>query len=39
MKPLGPVPVKGLAEPVEVYELTGAGAGAHPPPGGAPRGA
>jgi class 3 adenylate cyclase len=23
--PLGPVPVKGLAEPVEVYELTGAG--------------
>ena len=25
VKPLGPVPVKGLAEPVEVYELTGAG--------------
>jgi predicted ATPase/class 3 adenylate cyclase len=25
-KPLGPVPVKGLAEPVEIYELTGAGA-------------
>ncbi len=24
--PLGPVPVKGLAEPVEVFELTGAGA-------------
>ncbi len=24
-KPLGPVPVKGLADPVEVYELTGAG--------------
>jgi tetratricopeptide (TPR) repeat protein len=26
VKPLGPVPVKGLAEPVEVYELVGAGA-------------
>ena len=26
VKPLGPVNVKGLAEPVEVYELTGAGA-------------
>ncbi len=25
VKPLGPIPVKGLAEPVEVYELTGAG--------------
>ena len=25
VKPLGPVPVKGLTEPVEVYELTGAG--------------
>ena len=25
VKPLGPVPVKGLAEPVEVYELIGAG--------------
>ena len=25
MKPLGPVPVKGLADAVEVYELTGAG--------------
>jgi class 3 adenylate cyclase/tetratricopeptide (TPR) repeat protein len=25
VRPLGPVPVKGLAEPVEVYELTGAG--------------
>ncbi|HEY7365993.1 MAG TPA: adenylate/guanylate cyclase domain-containing protein [Methylomirabilota bacterium] len=25
VKPLGPVPVKGLADPVEVYELTGAG--------------
>jgi len=26
VKPLGPVPVKGLSEPVEVYEATGAGA-------------
>jgi class 3 adenylate cyclase/tetratricopeptide (TPR) repeat protein len=25
VRPLGPVPVKGLAEPVEVYEVTGAG--------------
>ena len=25
VKPLGPVPVKGLANPVEVYEATGAG--------------
>jgi hypothetical protein len=25
VKPLGPVPVKGLAEAVEVYEVTGAG--------------
>jgi class 3 adenylate cyclase/tetratricopeptide (TPR) repeat protein len=25
MKPLGPVPVKGLIEPLEVYEVTGAG--------------
>jgi class 3 adenylate cyclase/tetratricopeptide (TPR) repeat protein len=25
VKPLGPVPVKGLAEPMEVFELTGAG--------------
>ena len=25
VKPLGPVPVKGLAYPVEVYEVTGAG--------------
>jgi class 3 adenylate cyclase/tetratricopeptide (TPR) repeat protein len=25
VKSLGPVPVKGLAEPVEIYELTGAG--------------
>jgi predicted ATPase len=26
VKPRGPVPVKGLSQPVEVYELTGAGA-------------
>ena len=26
VRPLGPVPVKGLAEPVDVYELVGAGA-------------
>ena len=26
VKPLGPVPVKGMSEPVEVYEVTGAGA-------------
>ena len=26
VRPLGPIPVKGLAAPVEVYELTGAGA-------------
>ena len=26
VKPQGPVPVKGLREPVEIYELTGAGA-------------
>ena len=25
VKPLGPVPVKGLSEPVEMYEVTGAG--------------
>ncbi|MEW6687781.1 MAG: adenylate/guanylate cyclase domain-containing protein [Pseudomonadota bacterium] len=25
VKPIGPVPVKGLAQPVEVFELTGAG--------------
>ncbi len=25
VKPLGPVPVKGLVDPVEVYEVTGAG--------------
>jgi len=26
VKPLGPIPVKGLAEPIEVYETTGVGA-------------
>jgi class 3 adenylate cyclase len=26
MKPLGPVPVKGLADPVQIYEVTGASA-------------
>jgi class 3 adenylate cyclase/tetratricopeptide (TPR) repeat protein len=26
MKPLGPMPVKGLTDPVEIYEVTGAGA-------------
>jgi class 3 adenylate cyclase/tetratricopeptide (TPR) repeat protein len=26
MKPLGPVPVKGLADPIPIYEVTGAGA-------------
>jgi class 3 adenylate cyclase/tetratricopeptide (TPR) repeat protein len=26
MEPLGPVPVKGLADPVQIYEVTGAGA-------------
>ena len=26
VKPLGPIPVKGLEAPVEIYELTGAGA-------------
>src|SRR5207249_8683781 len=26
LKPVGPVPVKGLADVVQVYELTGAGA-------------
>ncbi len=26
LKPLGPVPVKGLTAPVEIYEVTGAGA-------------
>jgi len=26
VKPLGPIPVKGLSEPVEVYDLTSAGA-------------
>ena len=27
VKPLGPVPIKGLGEPVEVYELVGTGTG------------
>jgi len=27
VKPLGPLPVKGLSEPVEVYEVTGVGPG------------
>jgi class 3 adenylate cyclase len=36
VKSLGPVPVKGLAEPVEVYEVTGGGPGADPPAGGRP---
>ena len=31
---LGPMPVKGLADPVEVYELAGASAGALAPAGG-----
>ena len=26
VKPLGPIPIKGLEAPVEVYEMTGAGA-------------
>ena len=26
VKPLGPMPVKGLADPVQIYEVTGAGA-------------
>ena len=33
-KPLGPVPVKGLPDPVEVYELTGASAAALAAPRG-----
>ena len=36
VKPLGSVPVKGLADAVEVYEVTGAGAGADPPAGRRP---
>ena len=37
VKSLGPIPVKGLADPVEIFELTGAGHGAHAPAGrGAP---
>ncbi len=39
VKSLGPVPVKGLPEPVEVFELTGAGHGAHAPAGRGARGA
>jgi class 3 adenylate cyclase len=38
--PLGPVPVKGLGEPVEVFELVGAGApgtASRPRPGGGSR--
>ena len=34
VKPLGPVNVKGLAEPVEVYEVTGAGAARDSPASG-----
>ena len=34
VRSLGPVPVKGLAEPVEVFELLGAGVAADAPPGG-----
>jgi class 3 adenylate cyclase len=33
VRPLGPIPVKGLAAPVEVFELTGAGAVRHAPAG------
>ena len=36
-KPLGPVPVKGLEAPIEVYELTGSRPGALAAPGRAPR--
>jgi len=36
--PLGPVPLKGLADPIEVYELAGLGLVrsrlGRPPPGG-----
>jgi class 3 adenylate cyclase len=35
--PLGPVPVKGLDAPIEVYELTGAGPASVPPARGALR--
>ena len=38
VKPLGSMPVKGLAEPVEVFELIGAGAGALATAGAARRG-
>ena len=34
VKSLGPVPVKGLAEPIEVYEATRRGPAANAPPGG-----
>ena len=34
VRPLGAMPVKGMAGPVEVYELTGGGPGADPIPGG-----
>ena len=30
VKPLGPVAVKGMSEPVEVYEVTGAGVATNP---------
>ena len=39
VKPLGPVPVKGLADPVEVYELIGARPGAVAARGGRSPGA
>src|SRR4029453_10566059 len=38
VKPLGPVPVKGLPAPVEVYELAGAGGANTRPQGAHPRG-
>ena len=34
VQPLGPVPVKGLDEPVEVFELLGGGPGADAASGG-----
>ena len=37
VKALGPVPVKGLADPVEIYEMTGAGPARTPLPAQAPR--
>ena len=33
VKPLGPMPVKGLSHPLEVFELVGAGASSDAPPG------